>query len=97
MHNTDERTEMELDIRGHLLNERLGALQRGYQGKRRDQSERQSEEQTRDRNSRHQVAKAVRAPIVNADICVQAMGEYQADPVENQDLNAYSSPGKVDE
>jgi hypothetical protein len=25
------------------------------------------------------------------------MGEYQADPVENHDLNAYSSPGKVDE
>jgi hypothetical protein len=25
------------------------------------------------------------------------MGEYQADPVENHDLNAYSSPGKVEE
>ncbi|HMK21397.1 MAG TPA: hypothetical protein VK466_03635 [Terriglobales bacterium] len=32
---------------------------------------------------------------MSADIGVQAMGEYQADPVEKQDLNAYSSPGKV--
>jgi hypothetical protein len=25
---------------------------------------------------------------VSADICVQAMGKYQTDPIENQDLNA---------
>ena len=88
---------MELGIGRQLLNERLGALQRGYRGKQREQSERQSEEQTRDRNSRHQASKSARAPIVSADICVQVMSEYQADPVENQDLNAYSSPGKVDD
>ena len=54
-------------------------------------------EQTGECNPRHQAANTVRAPIVSADIRVQAMGQKQADPVENQDLSGYPSPGKMED